>query len=307
MDSRQYESSLPLGLGVIVAVAVNVLMLVGLDRGIGAAGPTDAVARTDRQQMLPEMRELALGQDASVVSTVSWVAYDDFRQLLARQSTTRQPAVQRDVDPVPNAEPVLDPTPAAPPSPVVAPGAAAEQVQVTPPPELTRLPSATSLPPMRASPDGRVPQAVLRAPDRQAPDEPVTQEMPEQTQVTAGGAPARPTSAPRDEREADPTDFAHSWRVMPGGVLVGQGLEIQTARPVMSIVGQLTSIPRNAIISVSFDRQGDAVDAQMVRSTGYKDWDAAIIASLYKWKAKGEALEKAQPHLTITLPFKFLE
>ena len=307
MNSRQYESSVPLGLGAIVAVAVNVLMLVGLDRGIGAAGPVDTAARAERQRVLPEMRELELGQDASVVSTVSWVAYDDFRQLLARQSTTRQPAVQRDVDPVPNAEPVLDPTPPAPPSTVIAPGSAAQRVQVEPTPELTRLPPATSLPPMRSSPDGRVPEAVLRAPDRQTRDEPVPRETPEQTQVTAGGSPARPTNAPRDEREADPTDLADSLRVMPGGVLVGPGLEIQTARPVMSIVGKLTSAPRSAVISVTFDRQGDAVDAQMVRSTGYKDWDAAIIASLYKWKAKGERLEKADPELTITLPFKFLE
>lgn len=110
-----------------------------------------------------------------------------------------------------------------------------------------------------------------------------------------------PTRAPKDESEAPPTDIKITeLELQEGKVLVGNGIKITTKLPTPPGTGsRVLSIPRNARVSITFDSKGKVYEAKVIRSTTYKEWDAAIEASLYRWSAKGEAIDNAKPHVTI--------
>lgn len=110
-----------------------------------------------------------------------------------------------------------------------------------------------------------------------------------------------PTRAPRNDSEAPPTNNVKvEVRLQEGQVLVGEGIEVTTKLPTPPGTGaRRFSLPRNARISVTFDAEGQVHEAKMLRSTTYKDWDAAIEASLYRWSARGEAIDDAKPYVTI--------
>ncbi|MEM6257652.1 MAG: CARDB domain-containing protein [Planctomycetota bacterium] len=110
-----------------------------------------------------------------------------------------------------------------------------------------------------------------------------------------------PTRAPKDDSEAPPTDIKITeLELQEGQVLVGKGIKITTKLPTPPGTGsRVLSIPRNARVSITFDNQGKVYKAEVIRTTTYKEWDAAIEASLYRWTARGEAIDKAQPHVTI--------
>jgi hypothetical protein len=110
-----------------------------------------------------------------------------------------------------------------------------------------------------------------------------------------------PTRAPKDDSEAPPTDIKITeLKLQEGRVLVGKGIKVTTKLPTPPGVGsRVLSIPRNARVRITFDNKGKVYRAEMIRSTTYKEWDAAIEASLYRWSATGEAIEKARPHVTI--------
>lgn len=112
---------------------------------------------------------------------------------------------------------------------------------------------------------------------------------------------ADPTSAARDESEAPPTNNRLvEVKLQPGRVLVGEGIEVTTKLPTLPGIGsRRLSLPRNARIRVTFDKEGKVYEAKLLRSTTYKDWDAAIEASLYRWSARGKAVEEAEPYISI--------
>ncbi|MEO0586956.1 MAG: hypothetical protein AAF078_04885 [Planctomycetota bacterium] len=70
--------------------------------------------------------------DAEPLTTVAWIAYDDFRTLVAPRSPTIQPAIQSRATPVPDAPPIADATdpPPSMPAPASEP---ARPARVTPP------------------------------------------------------------------------------------------------------------------------------------------------------------------------------
>ncbi|MGB1124891.1 MAG: CARDB domain-containing protein [Phycisphaeraceae bacterium] len=110
-----------------------------------------------------------------------------------------------------------------------------------------------------------------------------------------------PTRAPKDDSEAPPTDIRITeLKLQEGKVLVGKGIKVTTKLPTPPGTGsRVLSIPRNARVSITFDKTGKVYEAKIIRSTRYKEWDAAIEASLYRWTARGEAIENAKPHVTI--------
>lgn len=110
-----------------------------------------------------------------------------------------------------------------------------------------------------------------------------------------------PTRAPKDANEAPPTNNRKvEVELQEGKVLVGKGIKVITKLPTQPGTGaRRLSLPRNARVSVTFDRKGRVHEAKILRSTTYKEWDAAIEASLYRWSAEGEAIDKAQPYITI--------
>lgn len=125
------ETRLPVTIGLLIALVVHVAFVPPLTRmmldrqadeviTVEAARQKDASAdRSPPEQTAdPEQEEVRLGEDdAPERLTMSWISHDDYRKLVARQSTVEQPAVQRNVDPADRAPVVLDPTPPMPSSP----------------------------------------------------------------------------------------------------------------------------------------------------------------------------------------------
>jgi len=87
--------------------------------------------------------------------------------------------------------------------------------------------------------------------------------------------------------------------VRPGAVLTRRGLRIKTIRPRFSAVTQVSAVPANPLVRVSFNREGQVISARFIRSTGYADVDGPILASLYRWSAAGALLRTLDERITI--------
>lgn len=117
-----------------------------------------------------------------------------------------------------------------------------------------------------------------------------------------------PTSTPRDDAESDPTDNQpERLRLEHGNVLVGRGVRITTSRLRIGGVGsQLTAVPHDTRVRIVFDNQGDVVEAHVLgEGTGYPDWDARLLQSLYRWKAQGPQIDDADPHYAREFDYQF--
>lgn len=116
------------------------------------------------------------------------------------------------------------------------------------------------------------------------------------------------TRAPRDDAEADPTDNTPDrLRLEEGGVLVGQGVRVNTSRIRRgSTTSRLTAIPRDTYVRVVFDNQGRVVEAEILgEGTGYDDWDSRLLEALYRWNATGPDIRAADPHYVLQLEYQF--
>lgn len=117
-----------------------------------------------------------------------------------------------------------------------------------------------------------------------------------------------PSLGAQSDRESDPTSIIdvprENWQL--GQPLAAQGLEIKPRRPVMTVLTSLTAWPRNPLCRVSFDRDGVPVRAVLVQATGDSRVDAAIEASLYRWRASGKQLEDLKGDQTVDLTIRLL-
>ena len=255
--------------------------------------------------------EIELGRENEVPRvTVAWIAYDAFEALQARASRTEQPIVQDRADPVPDAPLERDPEDAAasvarppvPPSPVIGTGTAPPSARVA---DRSRQPfegqTQGELPTGEPAPVDQPGDAAVDTPGLPVPS-PATDPPPppQPPSVAAEREGEKPTSAPRDDREADPTRVVDAGAVRPGAVLVGPGLEIRTFRPRRSAVGG-TTVPRNPTALITFDTDGVVIDAELSPGTGFENVDAPILESLYRWKAEGERIEQRTSPLRIQI------
>lgn len=257
-------------------------------------------------------RAIELGRDQTRASQVAWIPYEDYRELMAPEaSSTRQPALQREVDPVDQAPLELDPTPPNP--------AAASTAPATPPTEsadageaMDALPESDAL--SKAPPAATplpVPPTEADTPFRQ-PTRRAAEHHPESAQREARDTQAppahesadespRPTAAPRSESEAMLTDLtAATHRVQPGRVLTLGDIEIQPQQPRFSAVARRSAVPRNPIAEVTFAPDGSVRDVELSRTTGYSNVDAPLRRSLYAWRAVGAGLERIDEPFTLT-------
>ena len=124
-----------------------------------------------------------------------------------------------------------------------------------------------------------------------------------QAQATATARPAaRPADASgtrglKDRREADASSVVQTLTYHPGKPIAGQGLEIATVRPRFSVTVQAISRPRNPTVRILFGRDGRVRRAEFVRvkgrrmGTGSVHIDGPLMDAIYRWTAKGVALE----------------
>ncbi len=331
------DALLPLGTGLVVAVLINLLLVpaaslvLGTELNMRSGGSPAPETEPEPSKSTP------FGQEQSVDRmTTSWVSHDDWRQLMASQSRVDQPTIQAEVDPVEPAPMITDPslagseTAAAPSSTPTQPADRVEQA--TAPAEPADDPQRPDEP-VEATADARdlglevevteaaegeaVAMGDARDPtqaaesEQPAPD-PLEPETPTESAVAAPGDSAaasrqgastdRPTSAPRvEDRSAAASTIVDAGRHRPGGVLVGQGIEIKTVAPRFGVISRLSSVPNSPVALVEFNRNGRAVKVDFIRSTGYSGYDAPIRASLYRWRAKGSQLEESKENIKVRI------
>ncbi|MEM6854458.1 MAG: hypothetical protein AAF593_08625 [Planctomycetota bacterium] len=257
--------------------------------------------------------ELKLGRDDEPARvTVAWIAHDDFQDLLARESVTLQPILQDQVDPTPNAPLERDPEDTGQQA-----SAAAQPTPPTPNPAHAPTPASqqiadTARDPLDPARPGDLPTADPGAVDQlgNAPQDtpgiplpvPTSPQSPPETPPTVASQDEgdKPTSAPRSDREVDPTQLINAKSVRPGQVLVGPGLEVKTFRPNWSAAARFT-IPRNPEVVITFDTDGTVLQADLTTSTGFKNVDGPLLSSLYRWKATGDRLDDFEAPFQIEL------
>ncbi len=248
-------------------------------------------------RMLPEPPEVKIGRASPTTSAVAWIAYDDFRQLIAPEAPTEQPAIQHQVEPQPDAAMPLDPTPPGPPpqeriAPAVSPATRTDSLLA--PPTAGAQQPALPLPPLveggdiaLAHPADEPQPGSEPAPGR---DDEHQQPQPD-SPSTAAPASADPTAAPKADSESPPVRLVNDrLEVHPGSVITGPGIEIKTAIPRPGFITRWSTIPRNPTATLVFNRAGEVIQVTLERSTGYESWDGAVEASLYKWRATGPKL-----------------
>ena len=326
----------PLVGGFVLAVLVHILMLPWLAQWLVGQpmGITDQLFTQHLKPLLPEPRELKLGRDAPKVSSIAWIPYDDFRELIAPSGPTEQPALQQEVDPVPDAPMPIEPAPAraeaarqaqavdeaidtgqgrtqeVSPSRHPAEAHQAEQYHPISPLEVTDLILGGKVtevrrkspmgfepsqgPVQEAQPEDAGGASGATEPSSrsaQSPTQPATESSNPTSSPQEG---ADPTSAPRSDRESAPVTLRnHADTVQPGGVLVGEGIEIKTVRPRFSVVTRVSVLPRNPMALVVFDHEdGRVIEAKLITSSGYPNVDGPVLASLYQWRATGLKLDE---------------
>lgn len=289
------EPRLPLVLGAVTAILLHALLIpAALWRGNVTLTSGD-VGRVDTAQAPPPPpQDDTAGQRESSVSSVAWIAYDDFQQLIAPQSQVEQPALQQMEEPVPQAPAELDPTPPAPTAMAdQAAAAAAEPIAA-----LTPRPAASPAPPPLPLPApqmrGEIPFSRLDpAPTSQTP-EPAPPAPADAAPAAAAAAQARPTSSPRSDREAPPASLREPrLEVRPGRVIARQGFEVKTFAPRFSAVTLASTLPRNPTATLTFDDTGQVTQVVLDRSSGASNVDGPVIASLYRWRASGPRIDQA--------------
>lgn len=110
----------------------------------------------------------------------------------------------------------------------------------------------------------------------------------------------KPTSAPKSDRQSPPASFVHADHlVRPGKVVAGPGIEIKTAVPDFSAVTLASSVPRSMKANVTFDQSGAVTYVKITQSSTYPNFDAAVLASLYRWRAVGKKMEHINTSFTM--------
>ncbi|MEO0966512.1 MAG: hypothetical protein AAFY08_15530 [Planctomycetota bacterium] len=119
----------------------------------------------------------------------------------------------------------------------------------------------------------------------------------------ASESPARPTSAPLQEREVPPSQLTRvelDTPVRPGRVITGPGIQINTVVPRISTVARISTLPYgNPKYAVTFDTDGVVINVDPIRPAGPANWEGPIVNSLYNWTATGERLADQTRPFTI--------
>ncbi len=103
---------------------------------------------------------------------------------------------------------------------------------------------------------------------------------------------ADPTAAPRDRSESEPVSRIAVARLVPGAVWARQGIRINTVRPRWPVVTRMTASPRNPIVRIEFNGDGEVTSMQFVRASGWKNVDSPLRIAIYKWTAEGNFPEE---------------
>ncbi len=167
-----------------------------------------------------------------------------------------------------------------------------------------------------------------KKPNEQTPAEKPTQEVakpepprPKPTTKPVEAAPAKEAVRPadpsgtrgiKDRREADASSKVQALTYRPGRPIAGEGLEIATVRPRFSVTIQVIARPRNPVVRIQFGPDGKVRRAEFVKkkgkllNTGSVHIDGPLMDAIYRWTAKGAALEPLKKDETLPVEIRLL-
>ncbi len=307
------ESRLPLLLGGVVALLLHAALVPVWGLGlVGVVGREPSEVPKPDQPLL-EPPELQAGQAKNNVTNIAWIAYEDYRELLAKHSIVEQPALQNQVDPIPDGPIEFDPTPAAPntppqerPAPPGSESGGSESASVPVSPTVpVPLPAPSEQGDIPFVPDG--PMTTDAATASQNASDPAEQPAERAVEAPANkpGSPdssAKPTAAPRDEAESPPvTIMPGTLRIQPGRVETYLGVEIKTVVVRPSPAAYFSAIPRNPKARLWFNNEGIVTHVETIRTTGARNWDEPVRRALEQWKARGEKIDNLEGEIQFTV------
>lgn len=128
--------------------------------------------------------------------------------------------------------------------------------------------------------------------------EPVEQQPPKPS-PTEQITPPTPTTAGVQADASDMESPATSFEVplqelRPGKPLASEGLELRPQQPRFTRLIQITARWGNPYVEINFGKDGRPRNAAILGSSGDQRVDDAILASLYRWRAKGKSLDALQ-------------
>ncbi|HYE63513.1 MAG TPA: hypothetical protein VD997_16100 [Phycisphaerales bacterium] len=128
-------------------------------------------------------------------------------------------------------------------------------------------------------------------------------------------APSAKASAPqaepglRADEESPAASVVGSLVFKPGEPLAGKGLRVWTVTPKYAVTTRYLARPKNAVVLITFGRDGKVRKAVFKERTGYEDVDKPLLEAVYRWTARGEALSSLpadKPDAGVTYSIKFL-
>lgn len=103
-------------------------------------------------------------------------------------------------------------------------------------------------------------------------------------------APPRDGEQREMESQATSTIDLRRDQLHPGRPIAREGLELFPRQPVFTTLTRMTALPRNPVVEIRFGPAGVPLGAEVLRSSGNKSVDDAVLASLFRWRARGAAL-----------------
>lgn len=179
-----------------------------------------------------------------------------------------------------------------------------------PEPKLNPLPAVEPEPKQKSEKPSEKPTQKISKP---VPPRPTTKPV-KPTPAKPAAQPADPsgTRGIKDRREADASSKVQSLTYRPGRPVAGEGLEIATVRPRFSVTIQVIARPRNPVVRIEFGRDGKVRRAEFVRkkgrllNTGSVHIDGPLMDAIYRWTAKGVALEPLKKDETLPVEIRLL-
>ncbi|MCC6283849.1 MAG: hypothetical protein IT439_00900 [Phycisphaerales bacterium] len=292
-------------LAACASLAIHALVVMGAPRP--PAPPRAALPESPSPPAEPPVR---LGVRESEHVTMTWLGFQRPTPHDARRSITEQPllALASPAGTLSAAESASAPPAPTPPAPDAAPQPPSPRPSeaispAAPPPSRWLADAAERLLPILKS-LAEAPPAPPAAPPADPPGAPAAPLSSESATSPAEPQPGNSNSESEAAAKTDPI----SWK--PGQTAAAQGLEIETRVPAhLSIPAELLSARIKPVFNLSFGRDGAVRYVEVVRSSGNVNVDEPWVSALYRWRAKGpalDALDPAKPDAVVTIQIQVL-
>jgi hypothetical protein len=87
----------------------------------------------------------------------------------------------------------------------------------------------------------------------------------------------------------------YQWE--PGSPAAAEGLDITPVKPQWAVSTRTMALPRNPVVRIDFRKNGTVAKVVFLagHDSGYRDVDGPLLDAIYRWTAKGKALDALPP------------